>query len=262
VFAIATLLLIVALSLVVVRVATVILTASGMSREAARFQARSAFTGSGFTTSESEQVVDHPLRRRVISTLMLLGSAGVVAAASTAILGFRSAGFGHTWWRVLELAVGLFALVWLSRSPRVDRTLTAAIRRGLGRWTGLPTRDLGSLLDLAGDHAVSELAVREDDWIAGRQLGELELREEGVVVLGITRADGRYLDAPTGATEVVPGDVLVVYGRTDLLCELDDRPAGADGDRAHDAAIARRTRRIALPDAGADRAPLDRRDAS
>ena len=77
--AISTLLLVVAISLLITRVATVILTATGMSRESARFQARSAFSGSGFTTRESETVVDHPVRRRVIGTLMLLGSAGTVA---------------------------------------------------------------------------------------------------------------------------------------------------------------------------------------
>jgi hypothetical protein len=45
-------------SLLITRVATVIVTATGMSRQAARFQARAAFIGAGFTTSESAQVVD------------------------------------------------------------------------------------------------------------------------------------------------------------------------------------------------------------
>jgi len=35
-------------------------TATGLSRESARFQARSALTGGGFTTTESEAVVRHP----------------------------------------------------------------------------------------------------------------------------------------------------------------------------------------------------------
>ncbi len=66
--AITTLLVVVAVSLLITRVATVILTATGMSREAARFQARSAFSTAGFTTRESEAVVDHPIRRKVIGS--------------------------------------------------------------------------------------------------------------------------------------------------------------------------------------------------
>lgn len=241
-FAITALLLVLALSLLITRVGTVILTASGLSRESARFQARSAFTGAGFTTSESEHVVNHPLRRRVVAMLMLLGNAGIVAAASSVILGFRGGAFGSQWWRLFELVAGLFALVFISRSSWVDRRLTAAISYFVRRYTDLPTRDLSSLLDLSGDYAVSELAVKPTDWVVGRSLADLALRDEGVVVLALDRADGHHLGTPTGRTVVAAGDVLTVYGRRELLRELDDRPAGPDGDLAHQAAVSRQER--------------------
>ena len=81
--AIISLLTVLVLSLLVVRVATVALTLTGLSKQLARFQARSAFTGSGFTTTESEKVVHHPVRRRIIMLLMLLGNAGIVTAMSS-----------------------------------------------------------------------------------------------------------------------------------------------------------------------------------
>ena len=58
--AVASLLVVIVISLMVTRMATIALTATGLSRESARFQARSAFSGAGFTTSESEAVVRHP----------------------------------------------------------------------------------------------------------------------------------------------------------------------------------------------------------
>lgn len=241
-FAIAALLLVLAISLLITRVATVILTASGMSRQSARFQARSAFTGAGFTTTESESVVNHPLRRRVVATLMLLGNAGIVAAASSAIIGFRGGAFGSEWWRIVELGAGLLALVFVSRSSWVDRQLTAAISLLIRRYTDLPSRDLAGLLDLSGEYAVTELAIKPADWVVDRSLGDLALRDEGVVVLGLHRADGHYLGAPTGRTVVAAGDVLIGYGRGELLRELDDRPTGPDGDLAHHAAVARQQR--------------------
>ncbi len=61
-FAIISLFVIVALSLIITRIAAMALMATGLSRDAARFQARSAFTGSGFTTRESESVVNHPVQ--------------------------------------------------------------------------------------------------------------------------------------------------------------------------------------------------------
>lgn len=240
VIAVSSLLLVVAMSLVVTRVATVVLTATGLSRHAARFQARSAFTGAGFTTSESEKVVDHPLRRRVIMTLMLLGNAGIVASAGSLILGFRGgASGGQQWVRILELVVGLLGLVLLSRSQRVDRWLTGAIGRLLRRFGDLPQRDLGSLLQLSGSYAVQELAVSPDDWLAERTLGQLALRDEGVAVLGVTRGDGRYLGAPGGGTHLHVGDILVVYGSEENLRDLDSRPAGPAGDDLHRRAVTR-----------------------
>ncbi|HEU5007093.1 MAG TPA: TrkA C-terminal domain-containing protein [Jatrophihabitantaceae bacterium] len=236
-YAIIGLLLVATVSLVITRVATVILTATGMSTEAARFQARSAFTGAGFTTSESEKVVEHPVRRRVIAVLMLLGNVGIVAAASSTILGFRGGAFGHAWWRLLLLVLGLLALVFISRSRVVDRRLTRLIARLLDRFTDIDTRDIAELLNLSGPYAVNELAVCADDWVAGRSLAALDLRGEGVVILGIIRRGGRYLGAPTGRTVVQEGDTLVAYGTGDQLRELDNRPAGVEGDQAHRRAL-------------------------
>ena len=58
------------LSLLITRIATEALTLTGLSRTSASFQARSAFTGAGFTTAESEAVVKHPVRRRIIIVLV------------------------------------------------------------------------------------------------------------------------------------------------------------------------------------------------
>lgn len=235
--AIASLLLIVALSLLVTRVAVVILVASGVAHHVARFQARSALTGSGFTTSESERVVNHPVRRRVIAALMLLGNVGIVGAASSAILGFQGGALGQRGWRVAELCGGLLALVVLSRSRWVDRKLTHWTSRLLRRYTDLPTRDIAGLLQLAGDYTVQEMAVQPGDWVAQRSLAQLGLRDEGVVVLGVTRADGRYLGAPTGETEIRAGDTLILYGRAERLRELDDRRSDAAGSSARAQAV-------------------------
>ena len=61
---------------------------TGLSKDLAEFQAISAFTGSGFTTRESEEVMNHPLRRRITMHLMLLENAGIVIAASSMIISF------------------------------------------------------------------------------------------------------------------------------------------------------------------------------
>ncbi|HJQ75436.1 MAG TPA: hypothetical protein VJ814_11130 [Gaiellaceae bacterium] len=71
-----------------------------------------------------------------------------------------------------------------------------------------------------------------------RTLKELGLRDEGIAVLGVQRVDGTYRGDPSGPTWVHVGDTLIVYGRQQRLCDLDERRAGAEGDAAHATAVA------------------------
>lgn len=51
--------------LVVIEINTVLFTFAGLKKNFARFQVISMHTGTGFTTGESELIIDHPIRRRL-----------------------------------------------------------------------------------------------------------------------------------------------------------------------------------------------------
>jgi len=240
--AVATLLIVVLLSLLITRVATMMLTQTGLSQESARFQARSALSGVGFTTSEAEAVVNHPVRRRIVMGLMLLGSAGVITVIGALFLSFANADFQERERRLAILVVALGLLVLAARSSWVDRRLSSLIGRGLNRWTDLEVSDYAALLRFADRYAVVELAVPPGSWLAGKSLSELSLRHEGVVVLGISRADGRYIGVPRFETRIEAGDTAIAYGPSERLGELAGRPAGPDGDKAHAEALAEHER--------------------
>ena len=235
--ALATVLVVIIVSLLIARVATVALVLTGFSHEAARFQARSALSGTGFTTGEAESVVGHPVRRRVVMLLMLVGSAGLVTVIATLMLSFTDTGGGQKALRLGLLVAGLTALWLVAKSPWVDRRLSWLIAKVLRRWTDLDTSDFGQLLHLSDRYAVGEIAVRAEDWVANRTLEELDLREEGVVVLGVTLADGAWVGSPTLETRIHADERLVVYGPGARLRELDRRAAGPEGDRAHADAV-------------------------
>ena len=229
--------------MVVVRVATVALMLTGLSRDLARFQARSAFTGAGFTTSESEDVVRHPVRRRIMMILMLLGNAGIATVIASMILSFvtvpgsEGAWWNEWWFRLLVIIAAVVLLMELAYSKWVDRRMSRVIAWTLKRYTDIDARDYAGLLHLTGDYGVSEILVQQDDWLADQSLEKLHLNAEGVLVLGIERADGRYVGAPRGKTELHPGDVLIVYGRDETLADLDRRTAGPQGNRRHIEAV-------------------------
>ena len=218
-------------SMLVTRVATVMLSLTGLSRESARFQARSAFTGAGFTTAESESVVEHPVRRRIIMSLMLLGNAGIVTGLASLLLSFSTADSGSDAFTRLLLIVGfLFVLNRLAASRVADRALSRLIERALRRFTDLDIRDYAGLLRLTADWVVGEIIVEPGDWFSGRTISELQLRDEGVVVLGIERTGHRYVGAPTSRTRFHDGDKVVLYGQRDTIGRIDARERTADGE--------------------------------
>ena len=237
-----TLLCTLALSLIITRVATVALQLTGLSREVARFQARSAFSGAGFTTNESEKVVSHPVRRQIIMILMLFGNLGIAAVVASTIFSFGSvdAEFGvvNTWmWRLAALSGGILVLWLAARSQYLDRSMSYVIEWALLKWTRIDVCDYVALLHLSEGFVVMELEVSPGDWIAERNLAESRLAREGVLVLGIHRKNGRYVGSPNGQTVVQEGDILSLYGPIDRLEELDLRKQGVDGDRAHNIAV-------------------------
>jgi len=247
---IVSLLVVVAVGLLVVRIGTVALVLTGLSRELAHFQALSAFMGVGFTTAESEQVLTHPVRRRIIRLLILLGNAGFVATVSSLIPLFVSGNeTGVSFWVKLAWLCGGLVLLWvISASKYIDRQMSYVIGAALKRWTHLDLHDFRGLLQLDAGYAVSETKVEPWAWIAGKNLSEMRLADEGVQVLGIRRGDGEFVGAPTGRTYIRKGDTVIVYGKVEHLAELDQRHADADGDAAHKACVR------ALREAGDERA--------
>lgn len=239
--AVVTLLVALSLSLLITRVATVALTLTGLSRQAAQFQVRSALTGCGFTTHEAESVMKHPVRRRIILTLMLLGNAGIVTVIASLMASLTgSAGSNWLVWteHVALLIAGILVLLLIASSQWIDRRMSPIIEWALKRFGRVQACDYAALFRLANGYAVTETLVEPDDWLANRTLLELNLPAEGVLVLGIQREDGAgYIGGPTGQTEIRPGDTLILYGLIDRLDELDARKADHAGAAARRAAV-------------------------
>jgi len=242
--AILSLLVIITLAIVITRIASSALTLTGLSPDIARFQARSAFTGCGFTTAEAEDMVRHPVRRRIIMLLMLLGNAGLVTSMSTLLLSFVNitttlSGLS----RAALLVAGLLALWLLARSRWIDQQMSRLIEWALRR-TSLNVQDYASLLNMSEGFTVAELPIREEDWLAGKRLRDANLPDEGLVVLAIRREDGDYVGVPTGNDLIYAKDSLVVYGQDQAVDALRKRERGSPGEVEHVEAVEKENRRL------------------
>ena len=212
-----TLLIVLTLAILVVRTGAVALRLTGIPPEIARFQARSAFTGAGFTTSESEAIVNHPVRRRIVSTLMVVGSVGLVSVVTTVIVSLVGVedGEGGLLKQLLWLAVALLVLWCVALNPKADRIMCAGIARLLERTEGFGARAPLRLLQMPAAHGIVRILVHRESGLEGRMLGEFATGD--VVVLGVAREDGTFVSLPDPAEETRLGDEIFVYGPDDKI---------------------------------------------
>ncbi|ASI99305.1 TrkA C-terminal domain-containing protein [Thermococcus celer] len=239
--ALLSLILVITLSVLIVRIGAIALEMTGLSREVASFQAQSAFSGAGFTTSESEYVVSNPARRKIIRTLIFLGSAGITSAIATLVLTFVGRSSEETKSSLVILALSLIILYLTFTSKRLEKVMRRWIKRFLKRaFPELRVYDYNQLLGITKGYSISQIRVKAKSWLANKTLRELELNREGVIVLGIYRKiDGKevYIGAPRGDTLIKPGDVLVCYGPEEDLLRLSKRLKGKRGDLEHEEAV-------------------------
>lgn len=213
-----------ALALLVIRVGAIALRMTGLSPDVATFQAASAFSGAGYTTEEAEFTVSEPSRRTTVIWLIRLGSVGVVSALASLLLSFVNAE-GENILTLIYVIGGVVGIILLARSQLLNRALTPVIERTLDHTTDLAIQDYTQVLGLQSEYRVAEVEITEDEWLANDTARELNLSNEGVILLGIER-NGDYIGAPGPDTEIQPGDTVTLYGKEDRLHELADRDEG------------------------------------
>jgi len=215
------LLIAILVSFIVVRIGGFALQLTGIEPEVARFQALSAFSGTGFTTREAERVVGHKTRRRIVTILIILGNAGLVTIIATLVASFTQVS-GYTWFfiRLAIIVGGIFGLYQLIMRSNVSRRIPAWLQRPI------MNRILGEV------PAVEEIFRVEKAWgislvmIEGssKSIGQsvADITAEGdIEILGIDRAD-TYLARPSSGEKIVEGDRLLVYANRKSVKQILD----------------------------------------
>jgi len=157
-------LLVIFLSFLSVRAGAVALMITGMEEKKARFQALSAFSGTGFTTREAESVVNHPQRRRIVSGLIILGNAGIVTVIVTSTSSLVTSKTHHLPFIPLILVVGISLIYIVGKNKGLIRRWEAFVKNRfmkreifdetefpLARKTVLGVRVRGSIRFAPGD---------------------------------------------------------------------------------------------------------------
>jgi hypothetical protein len=202
------------ISIFVMRIAAVALRFTGMPESIARFQALSAFTGTGFTTSEAEMVVNYPLRRRIVSAMMVIGNLGLVSVLATLVSSLvRTEGdVDAVALQLAWLMAGLVLLWILVLNKRADRLLCSLIGKVLAATNVLGRRKFHRLLQVSDGYSVCEHPV--PSYLHGKSRDRLaeELQELELKLLAVRSAKEGIRSADSPDEPIHEDQQLVLFG--------------------------------------------------
>lgn len=223
---------IVVASFIVVRIGAIAFELTGLEWSLAKFQSISCFSGTGFTTKEAELVVSNPQRRRIASTLIILGNVGLVTMIAT---------FANTlrpnlllpqfkvpfldlvipsrllpWINLLIVSVCIYSIYRIFTHSRFTKKITDTLRARIVKNDIIKPVSFEELLVATGGYGVSSIEVCSDSPILNRTLRDANLRIHDINVLVIER-DGETIPNPPGDTKVILGDRLTCFGKLENI---------------------------------------------
>jgi hypothetical protein len=199
----------------VIEINTSIFVATGLDKKIAKFQVISMLTGTGFTTGESELIIDHPVRRRLGAFLILFGAFSLAVIIS-AISQLLSDNFFTM--EIAYFAGGLVVLLFILRAPFSQNFMSKKMKSELEENYELADLPIRDVLLMEDDDEVREVSILGDSPFSGKTFDEIVSREDDLMLLFIKRGDINIRNKSYD-TKLEPGDRLVLYGNNPLIDE-------------------------------------------
>ena len=199
--------------IIIVRIGAVALMITGLNSEKAHFQALSAFTGTGFTTNESERVINNKIRRRIISFLMIFGNGGLLTLFITTTTTFSLSNKDFVFDKAMFLVVGIILLYFLMKflyvKDKIDIIITYFMNKNNFFEDDATTIEK---LHIEDGYVVEGIILKEDSEFINKTVFEAQQKLDNKLIIGIER-ENKWLPLPKNDTILVSHDVIVVYGR-------------------------------------------------
>jgi hypothetical protein len=210
------LLLIITISTAIVRIAAFALELTGVPWEHAKFQALSAFSNSGFTTREAEQIVNHPVRRRIASGLIVLGNAGIVTTMGTFAASLVNQDTTESLVNAGMVFLVVAFLLGLMRWKAFTNRTRAWVQSWLTRRFDIQPPRADELLRLDEGYHLTRIVISDKSPVSGKELRDLDLKSWMVQILAIERHN-EFKPIPRGTDRLMPQDAIIVYGAEDAV---------------------------------------------
>ncbi|MGL4773873.1 MAG: TrkA C-terminal domain-containing protein [Clostridium sp.] len=196
---------------------TMLFVNTGLPYDKARFQVISMLTSVGYTTKESEFIINHKRRRKIASWVMILGYVGNVTFVSFLVSFIYSQKIPQA---VLGVLLIGFFIVIILKSRRaiifIDKILSYIIKKKIFGGVYVKYKNL-----LEGkEYGIYTITLEKNDIITGITLLESRLmRDYEIQVLTVERHNNQ-INCPKPSFVFEEGDEVTIYGKLSNIYEV------------------------------------------
>ncbi|MDD5071073.1 MAG: hypothetical protein PHV17_10145 [Candidatus Omnitrophica bacterium] len=204
----------------IVRIATIVLKLTGLDENTARFQAISAFTGTGFTTQEAETILADELRRKTVIILMIMGKIGIVSVMASVFFSFGQDKLSNDLSKTFILLIIIVLFYKVTTLSRVNRFLNRFIEKRIIARGIIKQKTMEELFHLPKGYGIAKLTISASSNELGKSLAKAGFIGKNILVLSIEHRDQMMPTAFPNARDVINvGDKLLCYGLLESIKE-------------------------------------------
>jgi hypothetical protein len=214
----------------IVQIGAIAFELTGMTWQQSKFQALSCFTGTGFTTRESELVAGNPQRRKVASVIMILGHAGDLSLIATFVNYLRTIFEGDTVhylpltsiivpvaiWQIGKLIILLIILYFVYSyffKSMAWKKIAVRIKKRLKNGKLVSNATFEEMTLGNSDFGVLRFIIKENDEFVNKTIIESDFKAlTGSQILTIER-NYEIVPNPSPETKLLKDDVLYCFGK-------------------------------------------------
>ena len=201
--------------LLVLWIGSLALEATGLDRSRARFQALSALTGTGFTTSQAELIVEHVKRRRIVTYLIFLGNTAILGFIVILVL-YIISGIEAPSYAILAVTIGVIVIIALAFwFGLIDRISNIFLKIGKRTPDNHHYR-IDKVLQITGEFAVASIKLSTQIKGENISIAEAGMDLEGITVLLVQR-ESLIVPNPDKDFRLSPDDTIIGYGKIDAI---------------------------------------------
>lgn len=220
-------------SFVVVRIGAIAFQLTGLEWTLAKFQALSCFSGTGFTTKESELITSDKQRRKIATVLIILGNAGfvimiatlasslvpqetILSTLSESYLPFNIKPELVKWVNLAIIVIVVYGIYRIFTHEKFVSKMTAFLRKKIIKKEIFQKVTFEELLLATGGYGISRITLSAGSPVLNKTLANSQLREYDITVLATIR-NGETIANPSANMKILSGDELICFGKLENI---------------------------------------------